>query len=68
MFSRSTILPPSLVSIYAYINPIVAVILGWLILSESLNWVMGVSCMVTLFGVYLVNNAFNKNKSYERSK
>lgn len=61
-------LPPSLVAIYAYINPIVAVILGWLILSESLNWVMGVSCMVTLFGVYLVNNAFNKNKSYERSK
>jgi drug/metabolite transporter (DMT)-like permease len=61
-------LPPSLVSIYAYINPVVAVILGWLILSESLNWVMGVSCMVTLFGVYLVNNAFNKNKSYERSK
>lgn len=61
-------LPPSLVSIYAYINPVVAVILGWLILSESLNWMMGVSCMVTLFGVYLVNNAFNKNKSYERSK
>lgn len=61
-------LPPSLVAIYAYINPIVAVILGWLILSESLNWVMGVSCMVTLFGVYLVNNAFNKNKSYERSE
>lgn len=61
-------LPPSLVAIYAYINPIVAVILGWLILSESLNWVMGLSCMVTLFGVYLVNNAFNKNKSYERSK
>ncbi|GEP96947.1 EamA family transporter [Chitinophaga cymbidii] len=61
-------LPPSLVAIYAYINPIVAVILGWLILSENLNWLMGASCMVTLFGVYLVNNAFNKNKSYERSK
>ncbi len=55
-------LPPSLVSIYAYINPIVAVILGWLILQEKLNWLMGVSCMVTLLGVYLVNKAFNKQK------
>ncbi|MGX5820649.1 EamA family transporter [Chitinophaga lutea] len=62
-------LPPSLVSIYAYINPVVAVILGWLILSEKLNWVIGVSCLVTLLGVYLVNNAFNKHKrNYERSK
>jgi len=61
-------LPPSLVSIYAYINPIVAVILGWLILQEKLNWLMGLSCMVTLLGVYLVNKAFNKQKSYERSK
>ncbi len=61
-------LPPSLVSVYAYINPVVAVILGWLILSEKLNWVMGISCMVTLLGVYIVNKAFNKHKSYERSK
>lgn len=61
-------LPPSLVSVYAYINPVVAVILGWLILSEKLNWLMGVSCMVTLLGVYIVNKAFNKHKSYERSK
>ncbi len=62
-------LPPSLVSIYAYINPLVAVALGWLILNEKLNWMIGVSCLVTVLGVYLVNNAFNKNKkSYERSK
>jgi drug/metabolite transporter (DMT)-like permease len=61
-------LPPSLVSVYAYINPVVAVILGWLILSEKLNWLMGASCMVTLLGVYIVNKAFNKHKSYERSK
>lgn len=60
-------LPPSLVSIYAYINPIVAVVLGWLILQEKLNWLMGLSCGVTLVGVYLVNKAFNKQKSYERS-
>jgi drug/metabolite transporter (DMT)-like permease len=55
-------LPPSLASVYAYINPIVAVLLGWLILQEHLNWVTGISCMVTLGGVYMVNRAVNKNK------
>lgn len=61
-------LPPSLASIYAYINPIVAVLLGWAILSEELTWLMGFSCLVTLFGVFLVNNAVNKNKQHELSK
>lgn len=55
-------LPPSLASVYAYINPIVAVLLGWLILQEHLNWVTGISCLVTLGGVYMVNMAVSKNK------
>jgi drug/metabolite transporter (DMT)-like permease len=55
-------LPPSLASVYAYINPIVAVLLGWLILQEHLNWTTGISCLVTLGGVYMVNMAANKNK------
>ncbi|ASZ13758.1 EamA family transporter [Chitinophaga pendula] len=61
VFALNT-LPPSLASVYAYINPIVAVLLGWLILKERLNWVTGISCLVTLLGVYLVNYAFNKHK------
>ncbi|HVI45604.1 MAG TPA: EamA family transporter [Chitinophaga sp.] len=55
-------LPPSLAAVYAYINPIVAVLLGWILLHESLNWLMGFCSLVTVGGVYLVNNAFNKNK------
>ena len=55
-------LPPAQVSIYAYVNPVVAVILGSLILHESLTWLTGVCSLVTIGGVYLVNNAFNKNK------
>jgi drug/metabolite transporter (DMT)-like permease len=55
-------LPTSLASVYAYINPIVAVLLGWLILHEHLNWTTGISCLVTLGGVYMVNRAVNKNK------
>jgi drug/metabolite transporter (DMT)-like permease len=55
-------LPPSLASVYAYINPIVAVLLGWLILKEHINWITGVSSMVTLAGVYIVKLAVNRNK------
>jgi len=61
-------LPPSLASVYAYINPIVAVLLGWLVLDEQLNWITGLSCLVTLTGVYMVNTAVNKSKTtYELS-
>jgi drug/metabolite transporter (DMT)-like permease len=45
-------------SIYAYINPIVAVLLGWLILSEKLTVILAIGGAVTLFGVYLVNKAY----------
>jgi drug/metabolite transporter (DMT)-like permease len=55
-------LPPSLASVYAYINPIVAVLLGWLILSEHLNWITGISCLVTVGGVYIVKYAVSRNK------
>jgi len=55
-------LPPSLASVYAYINPIVAVFLGWLILKEHLNWVTAASCLVTLGGVYLVKLSVNRSK------
>ena len=60
-------LPPSLASVYAYINPIVAVLLGYVILHEQFNWFMGVCGLVTVGGVYLVNRSFNKEKSYEHS-
>jgi len=45
-------------SLYAYINPIVAVLLGWLIFSEKLTVFIAMGGAVTLFGVYLVNKAY----------
>ncbi|HUM66269.1 MAG TPA: EamA family transporter, partial [Chitinophagaceae bacterium] len=45
-------------SLYAYVNPIVAVLLGWLIFSESLTIFIAVGGLVTLAGVYLVNKAY----------
>ncbi|UYQ94387.1 EamA family transporter [Chitinophaga horti] len=56
-------LPPSQVSVYAYINPVVALLLGWVWFRERLNWNMAIFSLVILVGVYLVNSSFNKVKS-----
>lgn len=45
-------------SLYAYINPIVAVLLGWLIFSENLTIFIGLGGLVALAGVYMVNKAY----------
>ena len=45
-------------SLYAYINPIVAMLLGWLIFSEKLTMFIAVGGLVALLGVYLVNKAY----------
>ncbi|MBC7929564.1 MAG: EamA family transporter, partial [Rubrivivax sp.] len=50
-------LPISLVSTYSYVNPLVALVLGWLILSERLGWREGVSASVILLGVVLVKTS-----------
>jgi drug/metabolite transporter (DMT)-like permease len=53
-------LPATQVSIYAYINPLVAVGLGWLLLSEKLNLLMVIGMFITLGGVYMVNRESKK--------
>jgi drug/metabolite transporter (DMT)-like permease len=55
-------LPPTQVSIYAYINPLVAVLLGWLLLAEKMNINMLIGTMITLLGVYVVNRESKKAK------
>jgi drug/metabolite transporter (DMT)-like permease len=61
-------LPPSLVSVYAYINPVVALLLGWIWFHERLNWNMALFSIVILLGVYLVNRSFNKSKEQAKAK
>ncbi|MFG1907338.1 EamA family transporter [Kribbella sp. NPDC048928] len=46
--------PISLVGTYAYVNPAVAVFLGWLILSEPLTWQILLGGAVIIVGVALV--------------
>ena len=48
-------LPLSLVSTYSYVNPLVALVLGWLVLGEALGWREFTAAAVILFGVALVN-------------
>lgn len=56
-------LPPTLVSVYAYINPVVAVLLGWLFLHEKMNPNMIMGTLITLSGVYVVNREFKKQRT-----
>ncbi|WP_290790621.1 DMT family transporter [Flavihumibacter sp. UBA7668] len=53
-------LPTEQVSIYAYINPIVALLLGTWLFNEKLNAFILIGGLVALVGVYLVNEAFRK--------
>ena len=51
-------LPMTIVSLYAYVNPLVAVILGWLVLDEKLNANIGIAFMLTIAGIYVVNRGY----------
>jgi drug/metabolite transporter (DMT)-like permease len=53
-------LPAEINSIYAYINPIVAVLLGALIFGESLNMAIAIGGGITIFGLYMVNHSMRK--------
>jgi drug/metabolite transporter (DMT)-like permease len=53
-------LPTTLASIYAYINPMVAVVLGHFILGESWSLFLLIGALVTVAGVYMVNSGFRK--------
>lgn len=58
-------LPMTIVSLYAYINPIVAVILGWAVLSEKLNSRIGIAIALTIVGVYMVNKGYQLHNAYK---
>jgi drug/metabolite transporter (DMT)-like permease len=47
-------LPVSLVSIYTYVNPVVAVTLGWLIYREHFGWREAAAMSIIFLGVFLV--------------
>lgn len=56
-------LPTELSSVYAYVNPIVAVILGAFIFDEPLTSAIIFGGSITLIGLYLINYAMYKKKN-----
>ncbi len=51
-------LPMTIVSLYAYVNPLVAVILGWVVLQEKLNTKIWIAMILTIAGIYIVNKGY----------
>ena len=58
-------LPVALVSLYAYINPIIAVVLGMVLLAEPFNARMGIAAAIVLAGVAIVRAAPGERQGRE---
>lgn len=59
-------LPVGIVSLYAYINPLVAVILGYFFLQEKLTWFTACAFATIVLGVYLVNYGYRKQHNSKK--
>ena len=58
-------LNPAIAVLYAYINPIIAMITGAILLKEKLTMVIFIGSLITLVGVFLVNFSMKKIKEKE---
>ncbi|MDB5230751.1 MAG: EamA family transporter [Chitinophagaceae bacterium] len=58
-------LPAAQTSVYAYINPIVAIFFGWLLLDEKMSSNIITGSVITIGGVFLVNKEFKKQQPKE---
>lgn len=55
-------LEPSIASLYAYINPIVAILIGSVMVKEVLTLNIVFGAIITLIGVYIVNQSLKKQR------
>jgi drug/metabolite transporter (DMT)-like permease len=51
-------LPVGVATLYAYINPLIAVIVGYLFMNEALNIYVGLAFATIVISVYLVNRGY----------
>lgn len=64
--SALQLLPASLVTTYAYVNPVIAVFLGWLILTEPISgWTIagGLFVLLGVSGIFQVNRIKRKQEN-----
>jgi drug/metabolite transporter (DMT)-like permease len=55
--------PTAKVSTYAYVNPVVAMFLGWLVLGETIDRFMLAGSVIVIASVILVTSASVRKKS-----
>jgi drug/metabolite transporter (DMT)-like permease len=58
-------LPMTIVSLYAYVNPLVAVLLGWLVLDEKFNLKIIAAFLLTVAGIYIVNRGYQLRNEWK---
>lgn len=58
-------LPAAISSLYAYLNPLVAMVTAYWLLGEPLTWNIGIGALITLCGVFLVNYSILRVKRRE---
>jgi drug/metabolite transporter (DMT)-like permease len=58
-------LPMTVVSLYAYVNPLVAVLLGWLVLDEMLTMKIVAAFILTVGGIYIVNKGYQLRSEWK---
>jgi drug/metabolite transporter (DMT)-like permease len=59
MYSLS-VLPVGIATIYAYVNPLIAVMAGYLFLKETFNIYIGMAFITIAISVYLMNKGYRK--------
>lgn len=59
---------PSLVSTYAYVNPVIAVLLGWFVAGESLTGQMLVGAGIIVSSVMLITSSHKKEAEPEETE
>lgn len=61
-------LPVGVVTLYAYVNPLVAVVMGYLLLKEPLNIYTALAFVTIAIGVYLVNIGYRRQHKTSANK
>lgn len=51
-------LPIGVAALYAYINPFIALLLGYFFLNETMTWITILALITTLSGVYFINRGY----------
>ncbi|AWG20700.1 drug/metabolite-transporting permease [Flavobacterium faecale] len=60
-------LPPEISSIYVYINPVVAILLGSVLFDEPLTLSIAMGGAVTLSGLFIVNKSLRKTRATQNT-